>query len=161
VQDVAPTVEQQRLLHKTIEAVTKDLDSLSFNTAISRMMEFVNAVSGQEPRPRAILEPFVLLLSPFAPHLAEEIWHVLGHSQSLAYEPWPVYDPQLLVESEIEIPVQINGKLRGKVRIPAGSDQSAALEVAQADQRVAEQLANKQIVKVIFVPDRLLNLVVK
>jgi leucyl-tRNA synthetase len=161
VQEVTPTAEQLRLLHKTIEAVTRDIEGLSFNTAISRMMEFVNAVSSQEPRPRAIVEPFVLLLSPFAPHLAEEIWSVLGHTGSLAYEPWPVHDPHLLVESEIEIPVQINGKLRGKVRIPAGCDQAAALQAARADQRVADQLAGRQIVKEIFVPDRLLNLVVK
>jgi leucyl-tRNA synthetase len=161
IQEIEPTAEQLRLLHKTIEAVTKDIESLSFNTAISRMMEFVNAVSSQEPRPRAIVEPFVLLVSPFAPHLAEEIWNVLGHAGSLAYEPWPIYDPRLLVESEIEIPVQINGKLRGKVRIPAGSDQAAALEAAKADPRVADQLAGKQLVKEIFVPGRLLNLVVK
>jgi leucyl-tRNA synthetase len=161
IQDVTPTAGQLRLLHKTIEAVTRDIEGLSFNTAISRMMEFVNALSSQEPRPRAIVEPFILLLSPFAPHLAEEIWCVLGHAESLAHEPWPIHDPHLLVESEIEIPVQINGKLRGKVRIPAGCDQAAALNAARADSRVADQLAGKQIVKEIFVPDRLLNLVVK
>jgi leucyl-tRNA synthetase len=161
VRETAPTQQQLRLLHKTIEAVTNDLDSLSFNTAISRMMEFVNAVTNQEPRPRAIIEPFVLLVSPFAPHLAEELWQVLGHGTTLAYEPWPRHDPQLLVEAEIEIPVQVNGKVRGKIRIPAGADQGAAQQAAGADARVAEHLAGRQLVKVIYVPDRLLNLVVK
>ncbi|MSR58095.1 MAG: leucine--tRNA ligase [Planctomycetaceae bacterium] len=161
VDDAAPTPEQLRLLHKTIEAVTRDIENLSFNTAISRMMEFVNAVSTHDIRPRAIVEPFVLLLSPFAPHLAEELWQLLGHDGTLASVPWPKHDPQILVESEIEIPVQVNGKLRGKVTIAAGSDQAAALAAAHAEPRIADQLAGKQIVKVIYVADRLLNLVVK
>src|SRR5579859_277939 len=110
IKDVAPGPEQLRLLHKTIQAVTNDIENLGFNTAISRMMEFVNAVSSQDPRPRSIVEPFVLLLAPFAPHLAEEAWELLGHSRTLAYEPWPVLNAALLVESEVEIPVQINGK---------------------------------------------------
>src|SRR5262249_30908778 len=117
VQDVPASDEQTRLLHKTIQAVTNDIESLSFNTAISRMLEFVNVVSGQQPRPRAIIEPFVLLLAPFAPHLAEEIWELLGNAPgaqtarpsppaplpgregrkgSLAYEPWPAFDAALL-----------------------------------------------------------------
>ena len=161
VQDVPPSSEQTRLLHKTIQAVTNDIENLSFNTAISRMMEFVNAVSGQEPRPKAILEPFVLLLAPFAPHLAEESWELLGHNKTLAYEPWPAYDPALLVESEVEIAVQINGKVRGKLRIPADADQDTVQQMAIGDARVAENLAGKQIVKVVYVPGRLLSFVVK
>jgi leucyl-tRNA synthetase len=166
VKDAPPTPEQLRLLHKTIKAVTNDIESLSCNTAISRMMEFVNAVSSQEPRPRAILEPFVLLLSPFAPHLAEEAWQLLRHGdggskKSLAYEPWPSFDPALLVESEVEIAVQVNGKVRGKIRIPADGDQETAQKIATAEPRVAENLAGKQIVKVVFVPGRLLSFVVK
>jgi acyl-CoA synthetase (AMP-forming)/AMP-acid ligase II len=161
VQDVAATPEQTRLLHKTIQAVTNDIENLSFNTAISRMMEFVNGVSGQDLRPRSILEPFVLLLAPFAPHLAEEAWELLGHNQTLAHEPWPAYDPALLVESEIEIAVQINGKVRGKIRIPADADQDTAQKFATAEPRVAENLAGKQIVKLVYVPGRLLSFVVK
>jgi leucyl-tRNA synthetase len=161
VQEIGPTPEQLRLLHKTIQAVTNDIENLSFNTAISRMMEFVNAVSGEEPRPRAILDPFVLLLAPFAPHLAEEAWQLLGHGKSLAYEPWPSYDGKLLVESEVEIAVQINGKVRGKIRIPADANQQTAQDAAMADARIAENLAGKQIVKVVFVPGRLLSFVVK
>ena len=161
VQDVVPEPEQLRLLHKTIQAVTNDIENLGFNTAISRMMEFVNAVSSQDPRPKALLEPFVLLLAPFAPHLAEESWELLGHGQTLAYEPWPEFDAALLVETEVEIPVQINGKVRGKIRIPAGADQSTAVTVAMADAKIAENLAGKQVVKVIFVTNRLLNFVVR
>jgi leucyl-tRNA synthetase len=161
VQDAAATPEQMRLLHKTIQAVTNDIESLSFNTAISRMMEFVNSVSGQDPRPWSILEPFVLLLAPFAPHLAEEAWELLGNQRSLAYEPWPTYDPALLVESEIEIAVQINGKVRGRIRIPADADQETARKATAAEPRIAENLAGKQIVKVVYVPGRLLSFVVK
>lgn len=161
VQDVDPTPEQLRLLHKTIRAVTTDLENLSFNTSISRLMEFVNEVSGQEPRPRSLLSTFVLLLSPLAPHLAEEAWELLGHSSTLAYEPWPTFDPALVVESEVEIPVQFNGKIRGRIRIPAGSDQGAAEQALRADAKLQEHLTGKQVVKVIFVPDRLLNFVVR
>jgi len=161
VKDVPPAPEQTRLLHKTIQAVTKDIENLSFNTAISRMMEFVNAVSGQEPRPKTILEPFVLLLAPFAPHLAEESWELLGHTKTLAYEPWPTYDPALLVESQVEIAVQINGKVRGKLRIPTDADQETVETMAKGDARVAENLAGKQVVKVVYVPGRLLSFVVK
>lgn len=161
IKDVPPSPEQWRLLHKTIQAVTFDIEDLGFNTAISRMMEFVNAVSSVDPRPRGLLDPFVLLLAPFAPHLAEEAWALLGHKQTLAYEPWPAFDAALLVETELDIPVQVNGKVRGKVRIPAGADQATAEAIARADAKIAENLAGKQVVKVIYVPDRLLNFVVR
>lgn len=161
VQEVTPTAEQTRTLHKTIAAVTQGLDGLSFNTVISRLMEFVNEISPQEPRPRAILKPFVLLLSPLAPHLAEELWELLGNQQTLAYEPWPQFDPQLLVESEVEIPVQVSGKLRGRVKLPVGADRATAEAMAKADPNVSQHLTGKQIVKVIFVMDRMLNFVAK
>ena len=109
VSDNAATDDQLRVLHKTIKAVSGDIDRLSFNTAISRMMEFTNFMAGQDDRPKAVLEPFVLLLSPFAPHIAEELWQALGHSTSAAYEPWPDFDESLLVEDTVEIPIQING----------------------------------------------------
>jgi leucyl-tRNA synthetase len=161
VRDVAPTPEQLRVLHRTIKAVTEDIDKMSFNTSISRLMEFTNEISPADPRPRSILEPFVLLLNPLAPHLAEELWQVLGHPSTLAYEPWPVVDDSLLVESVIEIPVQVNGKLRGKVRVPVGADQATVENAARADTAVAGYLAGKSVVKVIFVPGRLINFVVK
>jgi leucyl-tRNA synthetase len=159
VQDVEPTDDQLRILHKTIKAVTEDIDKLSFNTAISRMMEFTNELSGQDVRPRSILEPFVLLLSPFAPHLAEELWQLLGHEETLAYEPWPKFDESNLVESEIEIPVQIKGKVRGRVKVAPDADQETM--IAAAKLVVADQLAGKEIIKTIAVPGRMVNFVIK
>ena len=161
VQDIPPTAAQLRVLHKTIQAVTEDIEALGFNTAISRMMEFVNEFSSLEVRPKSILEPFILLVSPLAPHLAEELWHLLGHTQTLAYEPWPTFDPALLVESEVEIPVQVNGKLRGRIKLPTGADQATATAAATADPNVAQHLTDKTIVKTIFVADKMLNFVVK
>jgi leucyl-tRNA synthetase len=159
IQDVEPTDDQLRILHKTIKAVTEDVEKLSFNTAISRMMEFTNELSGQDVRPRAILEPFVLLLSPFAPHLAEELWQLLGHDESLAYAEWPKYDESKLVETEVEIPVQIKGKVRGRVKVSPDADQETM--IAAAKSVVADQLEGKEIIKTIAVPGRMVNFVIK
>lgn len=160
VRDVPPTPEQLRVLHKTIKAVTEDIEKLSFNTAISRMMEFVNEFTSQDVRPKAILEPFLLLLSPFT-HLAEELWQLLGHEQTLAYEPWPSFDPALLEESTVEVPVQVNGKVRGKITVAKTADQATVQAAAEADPAVAGNLAGKTIVKVIYIAGRTLNFVVK
>ena len=149
------------MLHKTIEAVTARPRALEFNTAIARMMEFTNFFTKLAVRPRAVLEKFVLLLSPFAPHMAEELWQVLGHAETLAYEPWPKFDEALAREDTIEIPVQINGKLRSKLAVPADIDAKALEAAARADARIAELLAGKQVVKVIVVPGRLVNFVIK
>ncbi|MFO1091809.1 MAG: class I tRNA ligase family protein [Planctomycetaceae bacterium] len=159
VQDVAPTDDQVRLLHKTIKAVTDDIEKLSFNTAISRMMEFTNELTSCEARPRALLEPFVLLLSPFAPHIAEELWSLLGHPQTLAYEAWPEFDASKLVADEIELPVQISGKVRARIKVPAGADQATIEQVALA--AVQQQLAGKTVAKVVVVPGRMVNIVAK
>ena len=161
VQDVEPTTEQLRKLHRTIRAVTDDIDRLSFNTAISRMMEFTNFMSEQTVRPQRMLESFVLLLSPFAPHIAEELWAVLGHTTTLAYEPWPEADPALLVEDTVEVPIQVSGKLRGKIVVPAGLDAAALQAAAEADAQVRRHLEGKTVVKVVCVPGRLVNFVVK
>ncbi len=161
IQDIAPTDDQLRVLHKTNKAVTEDIEKLSFNTAISRMMEFVNEFGTLEPRPRAVLEPFVLLLSPFAPHIAEELWELLGHRESLSITAWPTYDEKYLVETEIEIPIQINGKLRAKIMVPAGADAATLQRLAEANATIQPQLAGKQMVKVVAVPGRMVNFVVK
>jgi leucyl-tRNA synthetase len=161
VQDVAPSEDIERLLHKTIKAVTEDIEKMSFNTAISRMMEFSNALSPLEVRPKSALDTLVLLLSPFAPHIAEELWELLGHDTTLAYEPWPKYDAAKLVESEVEVPVQVNGKLRAKIRVPAGSDNAAIEAAAKANETIAANLEGKTIVKSIIVPGRLVNFVVR
>lgn len=159
--DDAPTTEQLRVLHRTIKAVTEDIAKLSFNTAIARMMEFCNFFTKADRRPLAAMEPFVLLLSPFAPHIAEELWQLLGHENTLAYEPWPTYDEALLVESEVEIPIQINGKLRGKITVAADANKETMIAAAKADVRVAELLAGKEIKNEIAVPGRMVNFVVR
>ena len=138
-----------------------DIQRMEFNTAIARMMEFTNFFTKQSVRPREVMEKFVLILSPFAPHIAEELWQLLGHEKTLAYEPWPTYDEALTKDAEIEIPVQINGKLRGKVVVPASSDQDTLVATARADARIAELLKGKEIVKTIVVPGKLVNFVVK
>jgi leucyl-tRNA synthetase len=161
VVDRPPTPDENRVLHQTIQAVTNDIRTLSFNTAISRMMEFTNHFTTAVERPRAVLEPFVLLLSPFAPHLAEELWHALGHTTSLAHEPWPEFDPQLAREDTIEIAVQVNGKVRAKIVVPADADSQRLIALAREESRIAELLAGKQLVKQIAVPGRLVSFVVK
>ena len=149
-----------RVLHQTIAKVTEDVEALKFNTAISQMMVFVNEIMKQPGRPRAALEPFLLTLAPFAPHLCEELWQRLGHAESLAYAPWPAFDPALCVEDSVTIAVQVNGKLRATLELPRGGDQAAVQAAASADERVARYLDGVSVRKVIFVKDKLLNLVV-
>jgi len=161
VQDIEPNADQLRVLHRTIKAVTEDIETLGFNTAIARMMEFTNFFTKEAVRPRACMEPFVLLLSPFAPHMAEELWQILGHEQTLAYEPWPTWEEAALKEALVEIPVQINGKVRAKVQVPPDADKDAIEQAARSEERIAEQLANRQVVKTVVVPGRLVNFVVK
>jgi leucyl-tRNA synthetase len=161
ITDDAPHGEQNRIIHSTIHAVTRDIENLSFNTAIARMMEFVNYFTKETVRPRSAMETLVLLLAPFAPHLAEELWRALGHRDSLAYHPWPSYEESLTKASEIEVPLQVNGKLRAKITVPAGSDEATLEASARNHERLQELLDGKSIVKVIVVRDRMVNFVVK
>jgi leucyl-tRNA synthetase len=161
VVDRQPTAEENRVLHQTIQVVTNDIRGLAFNTAISRMMEFTNYFTTAAERPREVLEKFVLLVSPFAPHMAEELWQALGHAQSLAHEPWPEFDATLAKEDTVEIAVQINGKVRSKIIVPPDADPKQLEAAARADARIAELLAGKQVVKVVAVPGRLVSFVVK
>ncbi len=161
VQDVAPTPEQNQVLHRTIAAVTHDIEAMSFNTAIARMMEFVNYFTKSEVRPKSAMADFVLLLAPFAPHVAEELWQLLGNPQSLAYQPWPVVDEAATKSAQVEVPVQINGKVRGRIVVPAECSKDDLEKLAMADPRTQELLVGKQIVKAVIVPGRLVNLVVK
>jgi leucyl-tRNA synthetase len=150
-----------KVLHHTLKEVTRDIENLQFNTAISRMMEFVNAGTKADAVDRETMETFVLVLSPFAPHIAEELWERLGHSKTLGYEPWPEYDPALLVQDTIKIPVQVNGKLRDTLEVPAGSSQEEILAAAKASEKVQRNLEGKTLVKEIVVAGKLVNLVVK
>ena len=158
--DAAAPPEADRLLHRTIRKVTEDLDELKFNTAIAQMMVFVNELTKLDVRPRALLEPFVLLLAPFAPHIGEELWHRMGHPESLAREPWPVWDPALVAEEQVTVAVQVNGKLRATLELPRDTAQDAARDAALADARVRRYVDGAEVRKVIYVPNKLLNLVV-
>ena len=180
IKDVAATPAQLKTLHACIKKVTEDLDALRFNTAISALMVFVNEAMTWETKPVSALRDFLILLQPFSPHLAEELWLKvqsskfkvaaagedktlnveLGTLNSLPYQPWPKFDPALLVESEIEIPVQVNGKLRDVIKVPANADNAALEAAAKASQKVQPFLAGKTIKKIIVVPKKLVNLIV-
>ena len=162
VQDKEPDHDTLRLLHRTIEKVTEDLDAMRFNTAIAAMMELTNHLTPLEARPKSVLNTFVLLLAPFAPHIAEELWRALGHADTLAYEPWPTFDPALTKAEEIEVPVQINGKIRVRLMVPPDIDNASLEKLALADERVQAALQGKQVKKVIIPTKggKLVNIVV-
>ncbi len=155
-----PSDEINRLLHKTIARVTESMEHMSYNTAIAALIELNNALVPREKLERAVAEPMLLMLAPLAPHMAEELWQKLGHSKTLTYEAWPSYDPALLKADTIELPVQVNGKMRGKITVPADADQAVIETAAQADEKVAAAMQGKQVRKVIVVPGRLVNIVV-
>ncbi len=155
-----PTRAQLRTLHATVKKVTEDIDGLRFNTAIAALIEFVNEATKWDATPKAVLDDFVLLLAPFAPHLGEELWQRLGHPASLTYAPWPEHDEAYLEEDEIELAVQVNGKLRGTVTVATDASKEAALAAARAEENVARYLAEGTVRKEIYVPGRLVNFVV-
>ena len=164
IADRAMTKAEAKSLNAMVKKVGEDLEAMAFNTAISAMMVYVNeaedfAKSGGLPR--EYLEKFVLCLAPFAPHLGEELWQFLGHTDTLAYEPWPKFDPAALVEDEVEVPVQVLGKLRGRIRVPVAATPAEMEAAAKANADVAKFLEGKTIVKVIAVPKRMVNFVVR
>jgi leucyl-tRNA synthetase len=158
--DAAATREQQRAVHQTIAKVTEDIEAMRFNTAISALMELTNAMYKWPQVPRASVETLVLLLAPLAPHIAEELWQRLGHKESLAYHAWPVADAALLKADVLEIPVQVNGKVRGKISVPAEAQESEVIEIAKADQNVGKHLAGQSVKRAIYVRGRIVNFVV-
>ncbi|MGE3164907.1 MAG: leucine--tRNA ligase [Planctomycetota bacterium] len=161
IQDIEPTPEQQRTRHKTIQKVEHDTENLRFNTAIAQMMIFVNEFTPLEARPRAVLEDFVLLLAPYAPHMAEEIWQRLGHTTSLIDAPFPKFDPQWLVEDTVEVPVQVNGKIRTKLQVSVDISEPDIRQLALADELVVKHVEGKAIVKFIYVPKRMVTIAVR
>ena len=164
IEDRALTKAEAKSLNAMIKKVGDDLEAMAFNTGISAMMVFMNEAEDFAKAgalSKEYLKKFVLCLAPFAPHLGEELWEYLGGEKTLAYEPWPVYDPAALVEDEIEIPVQVMGKLRGRVKIPVAATPAEMEETAKADAEVAKFLEGKTIVKVIAVPKRMVNFVVR
>ena len=161
VDDTPMTREQERLLHQTIKKVTEDIESLSYNTAISQMMVFLNEFGKLQHRNRAAIETAILLLSPMAPHLCEELWSRYGHAETLAYHPWPKFDEAKLAVDEVEILVQLNGKPKVRLMAPAKAAKDELLAFAKAKPEVAALLEGKTIVKEIAVPGRLVSFVVK
>jgi leucyl-tRNA synthetase len=158
--DVEATDDQLRTLHQTIAKVTDDIEAMRFNTAIAALMEFTNAANKWDTLPRTISEPFVLMLAPLAPHIAEELWSILGHADSLAYEGWPNADERFLVNATITIAVQVNGKMRGKIEVAPDAAESDVLASAKSDENVARHLDGMTIRREIYVPGRIVNLVV-
>ena len=154
------TLEQARLTARTIQGVTTDIEDMGLNTAISKLMVFVRDIARDAPLPRASAEAFLLLLAPFAPHLAEELWVRIGNQPSIANQSWPIYDPALVVGEEITIPIQVNGKLRSKILVPADSSKDEILQLAQKDEKLAEWLRGTTPRKVIYVEKKLVNFVV-
>ena len=153
--------EVETVYHATAKKVGEDIEALRFNTAIAQMMIFINEITRSELRPRQLLEPFLLLLAPFAPHIAEELWEKLGHRESLAREPWPVYDPARLQQSTVEIVLQVNGKLRGKIGVAVGTVEAELEKLALADPVVRKYTDGKTVAKVIVVKGKLVNVVVR
>jgi leucyl-tRNA synthetase len=160
IQDAPADEATLRLLHQTIKKVTEDIDGFAFNTAISQMMIFVNHTARLDVRPRSVVEPFVLILAPFAPHVCEELWSKLGHTTTLAYEAWPTFDAALTKEKEVEIAVQVLGKIKDKIVIAADATEADMEKVALASEKVQAALAGKTPKKIIVIKGRLVNIVV-
>ncbi|MDB8564053.1 leucine--tRNA ligase [Turicibacter sanguinis] len=150
-----------KVYNETVKKVTEDYEKLSFNTAIAQMMIFINESYKATSIPREYVEGFVKLLNPIAPHMTEEIWSVLGHEETMTYEAWPTYDEAKLVSDTITIIAQVNGKLRGRIEVPATISKEEMQEVAMANENVQNFISGKEIVKVIAVPGKLVNIVVK
>ena len=161
IADIPLTPAQEKLLHATIRKVTEDTETLNFNTAISQMMIFLNEFSKLEKMPREAAEIYAKLLCPYAPHIAEEMWEILGNEAPLSLAPWPEFDESKLKEDEIEIMVQVQGRPRVRMMMPTGADPDTMRELALANPQVQKAIEGKQLVKAICVPKRIVNLVVK
>lgn len=159
--DTSNVAGMERVYHQTVKKVTEDYEGLRFNTGISQLMVFVNEAYKAEVLPKKFMEDFVKMLSPIAPHLGEELWEKLGHSESLAYAAWPTYDEAKLVEDEVEIVLQINGKNKEKLLIASDSTKEQMEEMAKNNEMIKELIEGKTIVKVIAVPGKLVNIVVR
>lgn len=160
VDDVEPSKESLKAIHKLIKKVTADIENFSFNTSVSAFMICVNELTQQKCTSRSILEPLLIVLAPFAPHITEQLWHDLGHEASICDAEWPEYDEKYLVENMINYPVQINGKVRFTLSMPATSDVKDVETSALSDESAKKWLDGKEPKKVIVVPGRIINIVV-
>jgi leucyl-tRNA synthetase len=158
--DGEPDHDVMRKLHQTIRKVGEDIPKLSYNTAVAAMMEYMNTLRRGERTPvRAEVEPLVQLVAPFAPHIAEELWHKLGHQESVFDSKWPAFDEALAADEKFDLVVQVNGKTRGKVSVARDVAQDAAVAAAMGDPSISKFVTGEPK-KIIFVPGRLLNIVV-
>ncbi len=160
VADVEPDDDTTRLLHRTIDTVRTEMDALRFNTAIAKLIELNNAVTKLGVTPRSIAEPMALMIAPLAPHVAEELWRRLGHDETLTYADFPVADDRYLVDDTVEVPVQVNGKVRGRITVAVDADHATIEAAALADERVTAAMDGAAPKKVIIVPGRMVNVVV-
>ena len=160
-QILTPSKNLEKVYNYTVKKVTNDYENMYFNTAISQMMIFVNAATKEDAIPQEYAEGFVKLLSPVAPHISEEIWNRLGHNDTITYEAWPTYDEAKLVEDTVEIPVQINGKVRAAVKIPVEATEEEIKNIVHENANIQTQLEGKNVVKEIYVKNKIYNIVVK
>ncbi len=162
--DKTPTDETLRALHRTIDAVRSDMAALRFNTAVARLFELNNhltqVVGESGGAPASVVEPLVLMVAPLAPHIAEELWSRLGHDTTLTFEEFPEADPAYLATDEVEVPVQVNGKVRARVKVPVGADDAAHEAAARSDEKVLALLEGRTVRKTVVVPGRMVNFVV-
>lgn len=159
--DDTPDEDLLRTLHKTIKKVTHDTDELAFNTAISQMMILVNELYKRDTLPRAVWDPFVRLLAPYAPHLAEELWEMMGNEPPASLAAWPEFDEGLTRDEQATVVLQVNGKVRARMDVTAGTDKATLQTMAAQNERIKEYTEGKNILKVVVVPDKLVNFVVK
>ena len=151
----------EKIYHQTVKKVTDDFESLNFNTAISQMMIFINAVYKEDNFPKDYAEGFVKLLNPVSPHIAEELWEMLGHNNTIAFESWPSYDNSKIIEDEKEIAVQVNGKVRATINVLVNEDEESMKEKALKCDNVIKHIDGKEVVKVIVIKGKIVNIVVK
>lgn len=159
ITDAAANASMEKIYHQTVKKVTENFEALRFNTGISQLMIFMNEANKQEALPKSYVEAFVKLLSPVAPHVSEELWSALGHSGTISYEDWPTYDETRLMEQEVEIVVQINGKVRSKLTMPKDISKEKMEETALGDEKIRGNISGKDVRKVIVVPGKLVNIV--
>jgi len=161
ISEEKPPKDLEKTLHKTIKKVTNDTDTLNFNTAISQMMVLVNEIYKNDKLHREVWETLLKLLSPYAPHLAEELWQQANHDESIANVKWPSYNEKLTIDSEIQLVIQVNGKLRSKINVNKDISKEEMIELALNDEKIKSWIEGKTIIKKIAVPKKLVNLVVK
>jgi leucyl-tRNA synthetase len=160
LKDVDLAKEQNKILHATIKKVTEDIESLSFNTAISQMMIFVNAFTNAETIPISAMRTFLVLLNPFAPHLSSELWEKLKSSGDITAQTWPSCDERFLVEDEVEVVIQVNGKVRDRMMMSTSATEDEMKAAALANPKVQQLIAGQTVLKIVTVPKKLINIVV-